>query len=178
MTGFKGARVKRIVLLALLTAAPAQAEIKSATPTSFEVERKAFVLASPAEVYAQIGRIGEWWDPVHSYSGKAAGLRLDLRAGGCFCEYMGPGASVEHMRVVYADPKVGIRLSGGLGPLQKEAVTGTLSWSFKELGSGTEVTQNYIVSGYARGRIQTFAAPVNKVLSGQFDRLVAKLAAK
>ena len=167
--------MKRIVLLALLASASAQAEIKSATPTSFEVERKAFVLATPDAVYTQIGRIGEWWDPAHSYSGKAANLRLDLRAGGCFCENIGPGASVEHMRVVYADPKVGIRLSGGLGPLQKEAVIGTLSWTFKELGSGTEVTQNYIVFGYARGGLQTMAAPVDKVLNGQFERLVTKL---
>lgn len=167
--------MRKLVLLALLASAPAQAEIKSSSPTSFEVERKTFVLATPAQVYAQIGRIGEWWNPAHSYSQKAVNLRLELRAGGCFCESFGPGASVEHMRVVYADPKVGIRLSGALGPLQKEAVTGTLSWSFKELGSGTEVTQNYIVSGFARGGIQTFAVPVDKVLGEQFDRLVTKL---
>ena len=167
--------MRKVVLLALLACAPVRAEIKSSTPTSFEVERKTFVLATPQAVYAQIGRIGEWWDPAHSYSGKGANLRLDLRAGGCFCESIGPGASVEHLRVVYADPKVGIRLSGGLGPLQKEAVTGTLSWSFKELGSGTEVTQNYIVFGYARGGLQNLAVPVDKVLSGQFERLVARL---
>ena len=171
----RGVGMRKIVLLALLASAPAQAEIKSSTPAGFEVERKTFVLATPEAVYAQIGRIGEWWNPAHSYSGKAANLRLDLRAGGCFCESIGPGASVEHMRVIYADPKVGIRLSGGLGPLQKEAVTGTLSWSFKELGSGTEVTQNYIVSGYARGGLQGLAAPVDKVLSEQFDRMVEKL---
>src|SRR5438093_1033640 len=167
--------MRKVLLLTFLACGPAQAEIKSSTPTSFEVERKTFVLATPQAVYAQIGRIGEWWDPAHSYSGKGANLRLDLRAGGCFCESIGPGASVEHMRVVYADPKVGIRLSGGLGPLQKEAVTGTLSWSFKELGSGTEVTQNYIVFGYARGGLQNLAVPVDKVLSGQFERLVARL---
>jgi hypothetical protein len=170
--------MRKLVLLVLLASAPAQAEIKASSPSGFEVERKAFVLATPEAVFAQIGRVAEWWDPVHSYSGKAAGLRLELRAGGCFCENIGPGASVEHMRVIYADPKVGIRLSGALGPLQKEAVTGTLSWSFKELGSGTEVTQNYIVTGFARGGIQSFAVPVDKVLSEQFDRLVTKLAAK
>jgi len=167
--------MRSILLLGLLAASPALAEVKSSTPAGFEVERKAVVKASPEAVYAQIGRIGEWWNPAHSYSGKAANLRLELKAGSCFCESFGQGGTIEHMRVVYADPKTAIRLSGGLGPLQTEAVAGTLVWSFKAVEGGTELTQSYLVSGLVRGGIQSFAAPVDMVLGEQFDRLVSKL---
>ena len=167
--------MKAIAFLALLTTAPAAAELKSNTPAGFEVERKAVVKAAPEVVYAQIGRIGEWWDPAHSYSGQAANLRLDLKASGCFCETFGQGGTIEHMRVIYADPKTGIRLSGGLGPLQSEAVTGTLAWTLKPVEGGTELTQSYKVAGVVSGGIEKFAAPVDQVLGEQFDRLIAKL---
>jgi hypothetical protein len=167
---------RRLVLLLLLVASPVAAEVKSASNSGFEVERKAIVFAPPAEVYGRIARIGTWWNVAHSYSGKAANLSLETRAGGCFCEKLDNGGSVEHMRVVYADPARGLRLQGGLGPLQSEAVNGTLSWSFKSVQGGTALTQNYVVAGTARGGLQIFAAPVDQVLGDQFDRLVAALA--
>jgi len=164
-----------IICMTLAVSAPAAAEVKSSGPGGFEVERSFVVAASPQAVYSQIGRIGEWWDVAHSYSGRAENLRLELKAGGCFCETLANGGSVEHMRVVYADPANGIRLQGGLGPLQSEAVTGTLSWSFKTVGGGTQVTQRYIVAGQAAGGLANFAAPVDQVLGEQFARLEKKL---
>jgi len=168
-------RLASLVPIAGLLAAPAFAEVKSASVTGFEVERSAIVARTPAQVYAVIGDIGSWWDPAHTYSGKAANLRLDLKAGGCFCEALANGGSVQHLVVVYADPDHGIRLQGALGPLQSQAVTGTLSWSFKPVQGGTEIKQNYFVSGAIRGGAEAFAAPVDQVLGGQFDRLVTKL---
>ena len=166
----------RIVpLLALAAASPALAEVEASSPTGFEVERKAIVAASPAEIYAEIGRIGEWWDPVHSYSGKSVNLRLELKAGGCFCEQLANGGSVKHMEVIYADPQNGVRLSGALGPLQSEAVAGTLGWSFRPVPGGTELLQYYRVSGAIRGGAQAVAPAVDQVVGAQFDRLVARL---
>lgn len=167
--------MRAIFLLMVLATSPAFAEVKSSSPAGFEVERKAVIKAPPEAIYARIGQIGLWWDPAHSYSKEAANLRLELKAGGCFCESFGQGGTIEHMRVIYADPKTGIRMSGGLGPLQSEAVTGTFAWTFKPVEGGTELTQSYIVSGLVRGGIQTYAAPVDKVLVEQFDRLIAKL---
>lgn len=160
----------------VLAVSPAAAAVKSSNPGAFEVERKAVIAASTAEVYARIGRIETWWDAAHSYSGKAANLSLEARAGGCFCEKLDNGGSVEHMRVVYADPARGLRLQGGLGPLQSEAAIGTLSWSFRTVTGGVELTQNYVVAGTARGGLQNLAGPVDQVLGGQFDRLVASFA--
>jgi len=164
-----------IIAISLTVAVPAAAEVKSSGPNGFEVEKSFVVPVSPQNVYAQIGRIGEWWDVAHSYSGKPENLRLELKAGGCFCETLANGGSVEHMRVVYADPATGVRLQGGLGPLQSQAVVGTLSWSFKTVTGGTQVTQRYSVAGQATGGIASFAAPVDQVLGEQFARLEAKL---
>lgn len=163
------------LLSALVIATPAAAEVKFITRDGFEVEHRLVVAASPAKIYAQIGRIGEWWDGAHSFSGKAKNLRLDLRAGGCLCESLANGGSVEHMRVVYADPANGIRLQGGLGPLQTEAVAGTLSWSFKPVSGGTQITLNYIIMGNVRGGAEKLALPVDQVLGHQFARLQKKL---
>ncbi len=167
--------MRSICLAALLIAAPAAAEIKTSGPNGFAVEQSFTVAARPEAVYAQIGRIGEWWDMAHSYSGKAENMRLELKAGGCFCETLANGGSIEHMRVVYADPANGIRLQGGLGPLQSEAVTGTLSWSFKTVAGGTLVTQRYSVAGQTAGGIASLAAPVDQVLGEQFARLQKRL---
>ena len=152
-----------------------RAEVKSSAPGSFEVQSAVAVRASPAETYAMLGRIQEWWDPAHSYSGKAANLRLALRAGDCFCERLDDGGSVEHMRVVQARPASMLRLKGGLGPLQGEAVSGTLTWSLKAVPGGTQVTQSYVVGGFVRTGGEKLAPAVDQVLGMQLRRLQKRL---
>jgi hypothetical protein len=165
-----------VLIAAAAAAAPAAAEVKSAAPGGFAVESRVVVAAAPAEAYAQIVRIGDWWDAAHSYSGKGANLSLEARPGGCFCERLAGGGGVEHMRVVSARPGVELRLQGGLGPLQAEAVTGSLSWSLKAVGGGTEVVQRYVVGGYIDGGADRIAPAVDQVLAGQLLRLQQKLA--
>jgi hypothetical protein len=154
-----------------LLAAPAGAAVKSAAPGGFEVENRVAVAAPPAAVYAEIGRIGDWWDSAHTYSGDAHNMTLDLRAGGCFCERLPAGGGVEHMRVVYAAPASALRLVGGLGPLQGEGVSGVLTFSLKPATGGTEVRLDYIVGGYLRGGGETMAPAVDQVLGAQLERL-------
>ncbi len=99
-----------------------------------------------------------------------------LRAGGCFCETIpADGGTVEHARVVYAQPGKQLRVQGSLGPLQAEGVSGTLTWTLKAVPGGTEVTQNYVVGGYIRGGAKSFAAPVDQVLGEQLNGLKASL---
>lgn len=164
-------------LLALAAAAPAEAAVKSSAAGGFTVESSAVVPASPAEVYAMLARVGEWWNGAHRYSGDAANLSLDPRAGGCFCERLPKeGGSVEHMRVVLAWPGRMLRLSGGLGPLQGEGVAGSLSWTLAPTAAGTEITQTYSVGGYVAGGADKLAPIVDQVLGEQLDRLKARLA--
>jgi len=167
---------KTVFLLAMIAApTPAFADVKTATPAGFELESRVVVRASPAEAYAMLGRIGDWWNPAHSYSGKGANLSLEPKAGGCFCERLDGGGSVEHMRVVFAQPGAMLRLQGGLGPLQTEGATGTLSWSLKPVADGTEIVQTYVYGGFVRGGADKLAPLVDKVLAEQLGRLRAAL---
>lgn len=159
---------------ALLMPVAAQAEVKSATPAGFELERTVRVAAPPARVFTAITAIGAWWNPAHSYSGDARNLSLDPRAGGCFCEALPKsGGSVEHGRVVYAVPGEALRLQAALGPLQAEGVTGVLSWTLTPVAGGTELTQSYVVGGYIRVGPEKIAPLVDGVLGEQLDRLKA-----
>ena len=163
-------------LLAAAVAAPAQAEVKSATPIGFEIEAKTVVRATPAETYDALTRIGEWWDSEHTYSGDASNMTLKPEAGGCFCEAIpADGGTIEHARVVYARPGQTLRLQGGLGPLQSEAVVGTLTWQLKPVAAGTELTQTYVVGGFVRGGADKLAPIVDQVMGHQLARLTEHL---
>lgn len=168
--------MRRLALLALLLATPAHAEVKSATETGFEVSHTLTINASPAQVYRALGVPSRWWSKAHTYSGDARNMSMVLRAGGCFCEKIpAGGGTVEHARVVYAQPGKLLRVQGSLGPLQSEGVTGTLTWALKAVPGGTEVTQNYVVGGYIRSGARSFAAPVDQVLGEQLGGLKAYL---
>lgn len=159
---------------ALAIAVPAAAAVKSSAPAGFETGNTAVIAAPPAEVYAMLVTPSRWWNGQHSYSGDAANMTLEARAGGCFCERIpADGATVEHARVVYAQPGKTLRLQGGLGPLQAEGVSATLTWSLKPVAAGTEVTQTYVVGGYVRGGTEALAPIVDRVLAEQLTRLQA-----
>jgi uncharacterized protein YndB with AHSA1/START domain len=174
------ARTRRAALAAIIglaSAAPGTAEVKSATAGGFEVEARATVAATPAQTYRMLGRIGEWWNDDHTYSGKAANMRLQLRAGGCFCETIpADGGSIEHGRIIYARPGEALRLQGALGPLQPEAAIGTLTWSLKAVPGGTEVVQTYVAGGYVRGGADKLAPIVDRVMAEQLAGLQRRLA--
>jgi uncharacterized protein YndB with AHSA1/START domain len=155
----------------LAAAGPASAEVKSVTANGFEVVSTATVGAPPNRVYAALGEIGRWWSPSHTFSRNAVNLTIELRAGGCFCEKLKDGGSVQHLQVVYAAPGAALRLRGALGPLQAEGVDGALTWTLKPAGGGTGVTLSYVVGGYIRGGIEPWAPKVDRVLDEQLQRL-------
>jgi uncharacterized protein YndB with AHSA1/START domain len=160
------------LLLGLAVAGPVMAEVKSATPTGFEVASTTRLAASPDRVYAALGEIARWWDPAHGVSKDGANLRLKLRAGGCLCEQLKDGGSVQHLQVVYAAPGAGLRPRGALGPLQMEGVDGVLSWTLKATEDGrTEATLDYVVGGYIRSGIEQWAPRVDRVIDGASQRL-------
>ena len=110
--------------LALLAPHAASAEVKRSDADGFVVEHVVSVTAAPGAVWRMLGTPAAWWDAAHSWSGDAANLSIDTRAGGCFCERLAGGGSVEHARVVHAAPGSLLRMVGALGPLQAEAVQG------------------------------------------------------
>lgn len=159
------------ILLATGLAGSAEAEVKSVGPNGFEVVDAVTIQAPPDQIYGALGKIGQWWSSSHTFSKDAANLSLDLKVGGCFCERLKNGGSVQHLIVVYTAPGEGLRLRGALGPLQLEGVDGTLAWALKAGEGGTTVTQSYVVGGYIRSGMDQWAPKVDGVLHEQLDRL-------
>jgi uncharacterized protein YndB with AHSA1/START domain len=158
-----------IALVVAGTTSPAEVIDRNASGFT---SRNTVSIAAPADrVYAMFARVGEWWDPAHTYSGDARNLKLDLVAGGCFCESLPNGGSVQHGVVVYASPGSTLRLSAALGPLQELAASGSLTWLLEPNGTETRATVTYAVGGYAPKGLEQLAAAVDQVIGTQLRRL-------
>ena len=84
-----------------------------------------------AAAYDRFVAVDEWWVESHTWYGSRENLRIDARAGGCFCEISGDN-QVLHMLVTYVQPGVELKMTGGLGPLQMMGLHGGMSWRFVE----------------------------------------------
>jgi len=164
-----------------IAASPAAAEVAVASESGFVSHNVVEVPASPAAAWAMLARPGEWWNGEHSYSGSAANMTIEPVAGGCFCETI-PAANgvaagqVEHMRVLYVDPRLGtLRLAGALGPLQAQAVTGVLTMTVEPSAAGSRITWDYVVGGYMRTPMTEIAPLVDQVVGEQLARLATRL---
>lgn len=158
---------------ALIGAPPASAEVVSAAPASFEVASTVTVAAPPDAVWRTLTQPRLWWDKEHTYSGDSANLYLDRQATGCFCEKLADKGSIEHARIVSIQPLRMLRLDGALGPLQAEAVTGTLTFTLEPEGAEIKVTMTYVVGGYMRAGGEALAPAVDRVMAHQLDLMKA-----
>jgi hypothetical protein len=191
--------MKRFPILAVFVLAlstPANAEIKAQSEAGFNVVHMAEVEAAPDELWKRLLSPKDYWSKEHSWSGSSAGFFIDAQAGGCFCELLQvqqPGSkpgdarnaaysnnlgSVEHMRVIYAQPGKVLRMQGALGPLQSEAVLGTLTVAMQPMAAKngdkplTKLSFSYVVGGYMRYKISEIAPAVDKVIGEQFASLI------
>jgi uncharacterized protein YndB with AHSA1/START domain len=156
----------------LLAAMPVRAAVADSAANGFTVKLEFNIQAPPQDVYRRlVHNVGDWWNSMHTFSGDAHNLSIDDKAMGCFCEKLPDGGSVRHMEVVYADPAKKLVLSGALGPLQSVAATGSLAIQLSAAGEGTKLSVVYAVTGYMAAGMNTWAAPVDSVLTEQFTRL-------
>lgn len=171
----------------LAISAPAAAEVKNATETGFNVVHFAAVSVEPDIIWKRLIAPKTYWSKTHSWSGSSDGFYIDAQAGGCFCElFQEKGAdgktittgSVEHMRVIFVQPGKVLRMQGALGPLQSEAVLGTLTVAMEPSkdGKGTKLSFSYVVGGHMRYKVADIAPAVDKVLGEQFKSLIAPFA--
>jgi uncharacterized protein YndB with AHSA1/START domain len=167
--------MKRLIVGALLCALaqPAAAEVKVANANGFEVESRVDLPIMPGRLYGAFSELQSWWSGDHTFSGKAANLSLDLRAGGCWCEKLPGGGGVEHMRVVYVEPGKRIVLTGSLGPLLAEATTGVMQIAIAPTTGGSSLVMNYRAAGFHKGGAARLAPAVDQVLAEQMVRLRA-----
>lgn len=185
-------RIKSILVASALStvSAPAAAEVVTTGDGGFLSRNAVEVRGSPAEAWAALLEPRRWWNKAHTYSGDAANLSIEARAGGCFCEALpqaaaaGPASGagsptkvggVEHMRVVLVQPGQVLRLTGGLGPLQSEPVAAVLTMTLKPVPGGTRILWEYVVGGTMRYKTAEIAPAVDKVMGEQLTRLAARL---
>jgi hypothetical protein len=160
------------MLLAL--AAPGHASVSAVSPNGFvSSHRLDLPGVSAVEAYRRFVALPAWWDPAHSYSGKASALSFDPKAGGCWCERLDGGGSVEHMRVLLVQPGKRLVMNGGLGPLLYQGVAATMDVGFADTASGSSVTIHYRVAGFAEGGADKLAGPVDGVLTAGVARYAA-----
>jgi hypothetical protein len=163
-----------LAALIAFAVAPARADVVSATPSAFVLHAEQTVSAGPAQAWAKLARVGDWWNSEHTYSRNSHNLSLDLRAGGCWCERWNGGA-VEHARVLLVMNRDGVRtlrLDAPLGPLQEMAVNAILTFTVAPDPAGAKITMTYRVSGDASLSLDQVGPGVNGVIMEQYGRLI------
>ncbi|UTW44343.1 SRPBCC domain-containing protein [bacterium SCSIO 12696] len=158
-------------LVALVFAPTSLAEVTAKSANGFAIEISTQVNGPRQAVYQQFLQIGQWWDSSHTYSGDAANMYLEPKAGGRFYEKTAD-MEVLHMTVTYVKPGHAVHMTGGLGPLQMMGIHGGMSWEFKKLDDQkTQVVHRYQVTGFMEGGLEQLAAVVDRVQAGQVERL-------
>jgi len=157
--------------IALVVSDRASAEVTDAASNGFTIVETAHVATAGDKVYAALIAPQRWWSSEHTFSGNAANLSLDAKAGGCWCETLPGGGSVLHMTVVYVAPGKGLRLRGSLGPFQTMAADGAMVWSLAPKDGGTDVTMTYAVAGYLKDGFGKIGQGADGVLAEQLARL-------
>ena len=80
---------------------------------------------------------------------------------------------MRHMEVVFLAPGKTLGMTGALGPLQSIGAAGNMKIELSAASGGTKLDLSYAVSGYTTKGMNTWAAPVDGVLTQQFGRLKA-----
>jgi len=167
-------RTSTLLAIAIMALAPtwAAAEVTDSSPNGFTIKLAVTIQAPPADVYQRlIHNVGDWWSSAHTYSGDAHNLSIEEKPMGCFCEKLPGGGSVRHMEVIYLAPGKALGLSGGLGPLQMLAATGSMRFVISPVEGGSKLEVTYAVGGYLKAGLDSLAKPVDSVLLEQITRL-------
>ncbi len=159
--------------LYLAPVATARAEVISSGATGFQLKFVVQSTLAPKAAYDRFVTIGQWWNDAHTYSGKASALSMDAKAGGCWCEQLPNGGSVQHAMVDLAMPGRMLRIQGGIGPLGAMGVSAAMTVTFTAKGTGSEVLVTYNVSGFTPDGFTTLAKIVDGVMNEQFTRYAA-----
>jgi uncharacterized protein YndB with AHSA1/START domain len=158
-------------MLLALQGTACRADVAEQTANGFSIETKEQIAAPPDKVYATLIDPARWWNSAHTFSGNAANMTFDARAGGCWCETLKSGGSVQHMTVVYADPGKLLRLRGALGPFQSTGMDGAMNIVLVPKAGGTQLIVVYNLGGFVAGGYGALPKSADGVLNLQFYRL-------
>jgi uncharacterized protein YndB with AHSA1/START domain len=155
----------------LAIASIARADVSDVSPTGFQLQVIVHVTAPPDKIYAAITQPSKWWNSQHTFSGSAANMTLDARAGGCFCETLPNGGSVEHLTVVGAIPGQLLRMRGALGPFQGSGIQGSMTWALAPAEGQTTLTVTYDLGGHMKGGFGDWPKKADAMVTEQVTRL-------
>jgi uncharacterized protein YndB with AHSA1/START domain len=156
--------------LLAMQALSARAAVVESSAAGFAIQQTVHIAAPQARIYAALITPAKWWNSEHSFSGSAANLTLDARAGGCFCEVWN-GGSVQHLIVVDAQPGKILRLRGALRPSQGQGVDGALTFTLKTNAGGTDLVLDDIMGGFMEGGLAKWPPLADAMLADQMARL-------
>jgi hypothetical protein len=157
--------------LALFAPVLGHAAVADEAANGFTIKLQYQIAALPEQVYQKfVHNVGDWWNPMHTFFGDAHNLSIDDKPMGCFCEKASNGRGVRHLEVVFVKPGEILVMTGGLGPLQRLALTGSMSILFKQEGAGTKLEVQYAVTGYLPLGVNTWSIPADLMLTEQFTR--------
>jgi uncharacterized protein YndB with AHSA1/START domain len=149
----------------------ALADVSDLSPTGFQLKITTRIAAPADKVFATIVQPAKWWSPSHTYSQSAANLSIDAKAGGCFCEALPDGGSVQHLTVATVMPGKMLRMRGALGPFQGSGIEGSMTWSLESAGNETNLTVTYDLGGHMVGGFGDWPQKANGMVSEQVARL-------
>ena len=157
--------------LALCTGTPGHGEVLEASDTHYRLVQEAGTPRGAAEVWERLIHPERWWNPQHSFSGKAENLQLNARAGGLWREDWNRG-SVAHGRVLQVRDGELLRLEAPFGPLQGIGayVIWTITIAADENG-GSTVTFEEVASAPPGSGLDKLAAAVDGVKTEALARL-------
>lgn len=158
-------------LALLLAAGSAEAAVVEATANGFQLKITADIQAPPSKVYEALLQPARWWNADHTFSGSAANLTLEPRAGGCFCESLPGGGSVRHLEITSVMPGRSLVLRGALGPFQAMGVEGALTLAVAPKDQGASLTLTHTIGGFVPGGLTDWAPRADAMLGEQVARL-------
>ncbi len=160
------------LLLLAASAASTNADVIAALSGHYTLRHEAVSSLPPGALWDRLVHPETWWSPAHSYSGDAANLSLDPRAGGLWKEEW-DGGSVAHGEVLYVNPGEQLRLEAPFGPLQSMAVDVVWTITILPEGSGSKVIFDEVANGSDASNLDKVAGAVDGVKAEAMRRLVA-----
>jgi hypothetical protein len=161
-----------LAIVCLLTPAMLVGDVVDSAANGFSIKIGTVIHAGPSQIYdGLVHHIGDWWNPEHTYSNDSYNLSIDDEPMGCFCEKLPNHGGARHGQVIMVMPDKMLVISTALGPLMRAGATGTLSFVIQPIRDDTRLEVTYNVGGYMSGGLNTWADPVNKVLTEQVARL-------
>lgn len=159
-----------IAALAFLCPLAAHPEVVTASDTHFSLRQQAQSTLSVDALWQRLIHPEHWWSAAHSYSGDAANLSLEPRAGGLWREEWSQG-SVAHGRVLSIQAGKLLRLEAPFGPLQGLGAYTVWTITLEAAGDGSRVQFQEVASAPPGSDMNALAQAVDAVKTEAIQRL-------